>query len=159
MCLKRYDIDSLLCILRIASTNIPLMSTVFILWHCIFCNSWGTVFVTTTWNSHTQSLPKYLERRRLHKQCCPRAVSSRSILLVIWLVVVAINTASEGTPSFSCWTWIYPAFTNSVDPDQWASEEANWSGTALFAIKYVNLWQQYRTSNLIGWKLEVGVVS
>ena len=32
-----------------------------------------------------------------------------------------------------------PAFTNSVDPDQLASEEANWSGSALFAITYVNL--------------------
>ena len=31
--------------------------------------------------------------------------------------------------------WIYPAFWNSVDPDQLASEEANWSGSALFAIK------------------------
>ena len=29
--------------------------------------------------------------------------------------------------------------TNSADPDQLASEEANWSGSALFAIKYVNL--------------------
>ena len=49
----------------------------------------------------------------------------------------------------SCWTQIYPAFANSVDPDQLASEEANsvdpdqlaseeanWSGSALFAIKY-----------------------
>ena len=32
-----------------------------------------------------------------------------------------------------------PAFANSVDPDQLASKEANWSGSALFAIKYVNL--------------------
>ena len=32
-----------------------------------------------------------------------------------------------------------PAFANSVGPDQLASEEANWSGSALFAIKYVNL--------------------
>ena len=30
---------------------------------------------------------------------------------------------------------------NSVDPDQLASEEANWSGSALFAIKYVNFYQ------------------
>ena len=30
---------------------------------------------------------------------------------------------------------MYPAFANSVDPDQLASEEANWSGSALFAIK------------------------
>ena len=34
---------------------------------------------------------------------------------------------------------MYLAFANSVDPDQLASEEANWSGFALFAIKYVNL--------------------
>ena len=39
----------------------------------------------------------------------------------------------------SCWTRIYPAFANSVDPDQLASEEANWSGSALFAIKYAHL--------------------
>ena len=54
---------------------------------------------------------------------------------------------------------ICPAFENSVDPDQLASEEANWSGSALFVIKYVNLYQQPRLSNLIGWKLEVGVAS
>ena len=30
----------------------------------------------------------------------------------------------------SCWTRIYPAFANSVDPDQMA-EEASWSGSAL----------------------------
>ena len=35
--------------------------------------------------------------------------------------------------------WIHPGFTNSVDPDQLASEEANWSGSALFVIKYVTL--------------------
>ena len=34
---------------------------------------------------------------------------------------------------------MYPVFANSVDPDQLASEEANWSGSKLFAIKYVNL--------------------
>ena len=43
---------------------------------------------------------------------------------------------------------IYPAFANSVDPDQLASEEANWSGSALFAIKYVNLYLQSGLSNL-----------
>ena len=32
--------------------------------------------------------------------------------------------------------------TNSADPDQLASEEANWSGSALFVIEYVNLFQQ-----------------
>ena len=52
-----------------------------------------------------------------------------------------------------------PAFANSVDPDQLASEEANWSGSALFSIKYVNLYQQSWSSNLIGWKIEMGVAS
>ena len=42
----------------------------------------------------------------------------------------------------SCWTQIYPDFANSVDPDQLASEEANWSGSAPFATEYVNLYQQ-----------------
>ena len=41
-------------------------------------------------------------------------------------------------------------FANSVDPDQLASEEANWSGSAPFAIKYQNLYEQSRSSNLIG---------
>ena len=61
--------------------------------------------------------------------------------------------------TLSCWTRIYPAFANGVDPDQLASEEANWSGSALFDIKYVNLYQQSGSRNLIGWKLEVGVAS
>ena len=44
-----------------------------------------------------------------------------------------------------------------VDPDQLASEGDNWTGSTLFAIKYVNLYQQPWSSNLIGWKLEMGV--
>ena len=50
-------------------------------------------------------------------------------------------------------------FVSSVDPDQLASEEANWSGASLFAIQYVNLYQQSGSSNLIGWKFEVSVAS
>ena len=57
----------------------------------------------------------------------------------------------------SCWAQICPAFANSVDPDQLASEEANWS--ALFAIQDLNFYQQPGSSNLIGWKLDVGVAS
>ena len=53
----------------------------------------------------------------------------------------------------SCWAWIYAAFANSVDSDQLAPEEANWSGSALFGIKNVNLYQQSGSSNLIGRKL------
>ena len=37
--------------------------------------------------------------------------------------------------------------------------KANWSVSALFIIQYVNLYQQPRSSNLIGWKLEVGMAS
>ena len=48
---------------------------------------------------------------------------------------------------------------NSVDPDQLDSEEANWSGFALFVIKYVNFYQKPGPSILIGWKLEVGMAS
>ena len=51
-----------------------------------------------------------------------------------------------------------PAFANNVDPDQLASE-ANWPRSALFSNKYVNLYQQPGSSNMIGWKLEVGVSS
>ena len=52
-----------------------------------------------------------------------------------------------------------PCFANIVDPDQLASEEANWSGSAMFVIKYVNLYQQSGLNNLNGWKLEVGMAS
>ena len=52
-----------------------------------------------------------------------------------------------------------PVLANSVDPDQLASEEANWSGSALFVVKYVNFYQKPGSSNLIGWKLEVGMES
>ena len=52
-----------------------------------------------------------------------------------------------------------PVLANSVDPDQMASEEANWSGSALFVIKYVNFYQKSVSSNLIGRKLEVGMAS
>ena len=59
---------------------------------------------------------------------------------------------------WSSWTEICPAFANSVDPDQLASE-ANWSGFALFVIQYVNLHEQTGSSYMIGWKLEVGVAA
>ena len=55
--------------------------------------------------------------------------------------------------------WIYPAFANNVELDQLASEEANWSGSALFVFQFVNLYQQSVLSNLIDWQLEIGVAS
>ena len=36
---------------------------------------------------------------------------------------------------------------------------SNWSGSALFVIQYLNSYQQPGSSNLIGWKLEVGLAS
>ena len=54
---------------------------------------------------------------------------------------------------------ICPVFANSEDLDQLASEEVNWSGSALFVINYVNFCQQPGSSNLIGWNLEVGMAS
>ena len=35
-----------------------------------------------------------------------------------------------------------PVLANSVDPDQLASEETNWSGSALFVIKYMNFYKK-----------------
>ena len=52
-----------------------------------------------------------------------------------------------------------PAFENSVKPDQLASDEANWSGSVLFVIQYVNLYQHSALSNLIGWQLQMGMAS
>ena len=39
------------------------------------------------------------------------------------------------------------------------ASEAYWSGSALFAIQYVNLYHPLGPSNLIGWQLEVGMAS
>ena len=68
------------------------------------------------------------------------------IIVHIYLTLLLLNT--------TC-----PVLANSVDLDQLASEEANWSGSALFVIKYVNFYQKPGSSNLIGWKFEMGVVS
>ena len=38
-------------------------------------------------------------------------------------------------------------------------EKANWSGSTPFAIKYVDIYLQSGSNNLIGWKLEMGVAS
>ena len=70
----------------------------------------------------------------------------------------------KSTDQFECLTLLLlnmtcPILTNSVDPDQLASEEANWSGSALFVIKYVNFYQKLGPSYLTGWKLEAGMAS
>ena len=70
---------------------------------------------------------------------------------VFWSILFLILT-------FLLLNMTYPVLANSVDLDQLASE-AIWSGSALFVIKYVNFYQKPASSNLIGWKLEVGVAS
>ena len=56
---------------------------------------------------------------------------------------------------------LYPAFANNVDPDQLASDEANWSGSALYVIQYsvfefvLTIWIKWSD----WWELEVGVAS
>ena len=66
---------------------------------------------------------------------------------------------SPNSLTLSCWAQIYPAFANSADPNQLASEEANCSGSTLFAIQYANLYQLFGSNNLTGWKLTVSVAS
>ena len=68
-----------------------------------------------------------------------------------WFIEPAVNLSTANSDM--------PTFANSVDPDQLASKEACWSGSVLFVIKYVNLYQQTGSSNLIGQKLKVGVAS
>ena len=51
-----------------------------------------------------------------------------------------------------------PVLANSVDPDQLASEEANWSGSALSLNMWISI-KRPGSSYLIGWKLEVGMAS
>ena len=46
--------------------------------------------------------------------------------------------------------YICPAFANSVDPNLLVSSEANYSGSTLFAIQYLNSYQQPGSSNLTG---------
>ena len=60
------------------------------------------------------------------KQTTIVVIGSLRVKYLDILTLVLLN------PDISC-------FANSVDPDQLASEEANWSGSALFAVKYANL--------------------
>ena len=53
--------------------------------------------------------------------------------------VVAQYSSSHWALTLLLLSTTYPVLANNVDPDQLASEEANWSRSALFAIKYVNL--------------------
>ena len=57
--------------------------------------------------------------------------------LIVAVTIIGFDFTCQtaiGILPLSCWAQIYPAFANSVDPDQLASEES-----ALFAIKYLSL--------------------
>ena len=69
-----------------------------------------------------------------------------------------LNKLATVFQEYSLTLKICPVFANSVDPDQLASE-ANWSESALFAIKYANLYHQSGSSNRTGWKLEMDMAS
>ena len=81
---------------------------------------------------------------------CQKAHLTPSICDLIRNLIINPSPAEPG--------YVCPVFANSVDPDHLASEEAYWSGFSLFAIKFMNLYQQSGSSNLIGWNLEMGVV-
>ena len=79
------------------------------------------------------------------------------------MIMVAIASGKQFSQNLTLvlLTWICPTFANSVHvyPDQLASEEANWSGSALFVTQYINFINNLDLRNLIGWHLEMGVVS
>ena len=77
----------------------------------------STAFISGQWRSQTVWLPSL------------STYTTKAYFHITWFLLLThllLNT--------TC-----PVLANSVDPDQLASEEANWSGSALFAIKYVNL--------------------
>ena len=82
-------------------------------------------------------------------------------------VILLIHTFTPGDPFTQNSQWILinpdPAEPGYALPLQTVqiqiSWPLNWSGSDLFVMKYVNLYQQPGSINLIGWKLEVGVAS
>ena len=61
-----------------------------------------------------------------------------------WFLVVNASPVTSVPCQTRDITWspsrIWHVFANSRDPDHLASEESNWSGSALFVIQYVNLY-------------------
>ena len=102
------------------------------------------------WENLSSDVSNQVRQTRLPSFRRPLETWIQSIIIqVFWyltLTLLLLNTT-------------IPVIANSVDPDQLASLEVNWSGSALFVIKYVNFYQKPGSSNMIGWKLEVGVAS
>ena len=84
--------------------------------------------------------------------------------IFIWKLSVfggeTFNTMYMWIGVFSKWRALNPC---PAEPGlfckQCRSEEANWSGSALFVIQFVNLHQESGLSNRIGWQLEMVVAS
>ena len=104
------------------------------------------------------------ENTNITNQCYLNCVKKKGTILLMQTVCIKI-TAWDKVVTVQlgwCLTLVLlnqdvSCFANSVDPDQLVSRsQLIWIFTV---IKYANLYQQNVSSNLIGWKLEVGVAS
>ena len=86
------------------------------------------------------------------------AVWSGSTLLAIPLSILRSNSIKSKIYAKEDWNKVLEILGHLPYP-KIQTEEENWSGSALFVIQYVNLYQHSGSSNLIGLKLEVGVAS
>ena len=67
--------------------------------HCIYSKYWDTL------------TPYHTCLKKMNKWC------------VLTLVLLNLDITLVLMSLLSCWTWIYPAFANSVEPDQLASQK------------------------------------
>ena len=112
--------------------------------HRVSCKHWPDCMdvqaeMSLCWAGHACSHRK----PKLIWYCLLHALTVLILILKVQILTLLLNT--------TC-----PVLANSVDPDQVASEEASWPGSALFVIKYVNFCHKLGSSNLIGWKLTSG---
>ena len=124
--------------------NINLSFITYFLCACMCWSCLPLIWVYTVCSSLSFQTLRWT--RKLHHPC--------RIFSYIALPRISIYLLTLHLLNMTC-----PVLANHVDPDQLASSEANWSGSALFVIKYVNFYQKPGSSNLIGCKLEVGVAS
>ena len=101
---------------------------------CLFFGRLGAVRKHLAyWKRTKKKKKKKRKKKRFLKQCQN-------------IDIALDNMVSEKYFSYFCLTLLLlnttcPVLANSVDPDQLASDEANWSGSILFAINYVNIYQ------------------
>ena len=93
--------------------------------------------------------------RQIGREISCEAAMTQKVIVILLILIHRLNGLTLLLLNMTC-----PVLANSVDPDQLASEEANWSGSALFVIKYVNFYQIPGSSNLAGnekwaWHLDL----